>query len=315
MKKKKKKKQVGNPKVSHRYTVQCVLPINLFNQQIFTFIWFWYNIVLLINVYSLVVWTYRFMPSKRLRYITRRIEIMRQALFWRNKNPLNFEQSNDLQMHEFEKDLIRHFVHDYLESDGLFILRVLSANTSDFVCTELIQELWKYYRKQRKFNRSDDDDDDDDDDNDNDNDNDNENDENEDVNGQDAEGQTKGQGQGQGQGQTRVKIQRQLHKQKMHMHAQQRLTHRNSNPPPISTPTSRTQNQNQNQSQVQKQTWVRVSYSILPNITIIKVEQSQNEKILRFLINSIFHIPYYILHIPLFLSLFFFFSLKQKTTN
>lgn len=55
-------------------------------------------------------------------------------------------------------------MHEYLESDGLFILRVLSSNTSDFVCTELIQELWKYYRKQRKFNRESEDDDDDDDD-------------------------------------------------------------------------------------------------------------------------------------------------------
>ena len=117
-------------------------------------------LVLAINVYSLLVWTYRFLPAKRLRYVERRIEIMRQALFWRNRNPLNFDntsQSNGnestLRMHEFEKDLVRHFVHDYLESDGLFILRVLSANTSDFVCTELIQELWKYYRKQRKFNR------------------------------------------------------------------------------------------------------------------------------------------------------------------
>jgi len=147
-------REVGNPKVSHRYTVQCVLPINLFNQQIFTFIWFWYAIVLIINIYSLVVWTYRFLPSKRLRYIKRRIDIMRQALFWRNKNPLNFEQMPEsLQMHEFEVEIIQHFVHEYLESDGLFILRVLSSNTSDFVCTELIQELWKYYRKQRKFNR------------------------------------------------------------------------------------------------------------------------------------------------------------------
>ncbi len=148
-------REVGNPKVSHRYTVQCVLPINLFNQQIFTFIWFWYFIVLIVNFYSLCVWTYRFLPSNRLRYISRRIEIMRQALFWRHKNtPLNFEQMPDLEMHDFEKDLIRHFVQDYLESDGLFILRVLSSNTSDFVCTELIQELWKYYRKQRKFNRT-----------------------------------------------------------------------------------------------------------------------------------------------------------------
>ncbi|RNA15743.1 hypothetical protein BpHYR1_033504, partial [Brachionus plicatilis] len=36
------------------------------------------------------------------------------------------------------------------------IIRILSSNTSDFVCIELIQELWKYYRKHRKFNRSDD---------------------------------------------------------------------------------------------------------------------------------------------------------------
>lgn len=69
----------------------------------------------------------------------------------------------DLQLHDFERDLIQHFVHDYLESDGLFILRVLSSNTSDFVCTELIQELWKYYRKQRKFNRSSEDEDNEDD--------------------------------------------------------------------------------------------------------------------------------------------------------
>ncbi len=155
-------REIGNPKVSHRYTVQCVLPINLFNQQIFTFIWFWYFIVLLVNLYSLCVWTYRFLPNKRLRYISRRIEIMRQALFWRQKNPLNFDLAPELEFHEFEKDLIKHFVHDYLESDGLFILRVLSSNTSDFVCTELIQELWKYYRKQRKFNRSSDEEDDDD---------------------------------------------------------------------------------------------------------------------------------------------------------
>lgn len=114
------------------------------------------------------VWTYRFLPSKRLRYIKRRIDIMRQALFWRHKNPLNFEQMPDetMEMHEFEKEIIEHFVHEYLESDGLFILRILSSNTSDFVCTELIQELWKYYRKQRKFNRPSGDDDDDDDDDD-----------------------------------------------------------------------------------------------------------------------------------------------------
>jgi innexin len=155
-------REVGNPKVSHRYTVQCVLPINLFNQQIFTFIWFWYAIILLVNIYSLFVWLYRFIPSKCLAYVSRRVKVMRirQSYFSNKKrNPLFIPNSDDVVMHQIEKDLVKNFVHDYLESDGLFILRVLSSNTSDFVCTELIQELYKYYRKHRKFNRMSDDED------------------------------------------------------------------------------------------------------------------------------------------------------------
>ncbi|RNA14219.1 hypothetical protein BpHYR1_038526, partial [Brachionus plicatilis] len=45
--------------------------------------------------------------------------------------------------------------HDYLEYCSYHNPH-LSSNTSDFVCTELIQELRKYYRKQLKFNWSDD---------------------------------------------------------------------------------------------------------------------------------------------------------------
>jgi len=44
-----------HPRDSHRYTVQCVLPLNLFSQQIFTFIWFWYMMVfLVVRIHSLI---------------------------------------------------------------------------------------------------------------------------------------------------------------------------------------------------------------------------------------------------------------------
>jgi hypothetical protein len=54
----------GNPNKSHRYTIQCVLPINLFNQQIFIFIWIWFNLIFLYNVIDIIKWCLRCSPCK-----------------------------------------------------------------------------------------------------------------------------------------------------------------------------------------------------------------------------------------------------------
>ena len=171
------------------------------------------------------------MPAKRMRYIRRRIEIMhQQTMFFgsdsrhadkdkdgdkkekKNKNNTttsnNNNNKNDLRT--FQREFIVKFVDDYLQSDGLFILRVLSSNTSDFVCTELIQELWKYFNHQRKYvtskkaalgtsksvsnyhqkadeNDDNDDDDDDDENNNNDDDDDDDDDVDDDDNEDDAD--------------------------------------------------------------------------------------------------------------------------------
>ena len=41
----------------HRYTVQCVLMINMFNEKIFMFLWFWFVLVLVIFCGSLIYWS------------------------------------------------------------------------------------------------------------------------------------------------------------------------------------------------------------------------------------------------------------------
>ena len=58
----------------HRYTVQCSLPLNLFNEKIFIFIWFWFIFVALATFGSLIMWLIDSMYIPRqIRYICSRL--------------------------------------------------------------------------------------------------------------------------------------------------------------------------------------------------------------------------------------------------
>jgi hypothetical protein len=41
------------------------------------------------------------------------------------------------------KEWYKEFIFGYLEPDGIFMLRLLSSNTSDFVCTEVNSSMTK----------------------------------------------------------------------------------------------------------------------------------------------------------------------------
>jgi hypothetical protein len=107
------------------FTVQCVLPINLFNEQLFTLIWSWLWIVFIINCYDLITWIVRVLPSKRYNYIRHRLH-------------LKCSESS-------VKRSLDSFVNDYLSFDGVFLLRILTLNSSDIVTHEVVQLLWHNY--------------------------------------------------------------------------------------------------------------------------------------------------------------------------
>jgi len=68
-----KVRRLGN---LHRYTVQCVLPVNLFNEKIFLFIWFWLVIVAVVTCVSTLAWILRAATrSERHRYALRYLNI------------------------------------------------------------------------------------------------------------------------------------------------------------------------------------------------------------------------------------------------
>jgi hypothetical protein len=109
----------------HNYTVQCVLPINLYNEQLFTLLWAWLWLVCIANCYDLVVWIFRLLPGSRFNYVRSRLRLK------------NSENST--------KRTMSGFVYDYLTFDGVFILRIMSLSMSDCVTHEIIQTLWQNY--------------------------------------------------------------------------------------------------------------------------------------------------------------------------
>jgi hypothetical protein len=61
----------------HQHTVQCVLPINLFNEKIYIFLWFWFVFLAASTAFSFArwIWVIGFRYS-RIRYIRKQLKIM-----------------------------------------------------------------------------------------------------------------------------------------------------------------------------------------------------------------------------------------------
>ena len=119
-------RQLGN---IHRHTVQCVLPINLFNEKIFIFIWFWFIFCSLSTLVSLITWLTRcIFRLDQIRYVKRHLRAMDR-----------FDKNDD-------KKVGAKFVTEYLRQDGILILRLVGINANDLVVSELMAELWNHYR-------------------------------------------------------------------------------------------------------------------------------------------------------------------------
>jgi len=125
-----KVRRLGN---IQRYTVQCVLPINLFNEMIYLFLWFWLVLVSAMSCYSLLSWTIRSMSqSDRFRYIKKHLTLM------------------DALSEKGDKELARKFTQDFLRHDGVLIMRLVGFNTNDITATEFINSVFDKYKKREQ---------------------------------------------------------------------------------------------------------------------------------------------------------------------
>jgi hypothetical protein len=74
----------------HKHTVQCVAPINIFSEKLFTIVWFWFLILSIINAYNLIEWLcFYFFSRVRFNFILNYL-----YLVFNNKNNNNNKKSS-----------------------------------------------------------------------------------------------------------------------------------------------------------------------------------------------------------------------------
>ncbi|CAF3345143.1 unnamed protein product [Rotaria socialis] len=119
--------KIGQPTL---YTVQCLLPMNVFNEKVFTIVWFWLVFLTIINFKS-VLFTIISNSFQRFNYSY-------------VANYLSLYSKKE----RFRRQLlVKRFIFDYLSADCVLILRLISENISDLLTSEVVNELWNEYKK------------------------------------------------------------------------------------------------------------------------------------------------------------------------
>lgn len=127
--------------IIHRYTVQCVLPINLFNEKIFLILWFWILILAAFNIGDFFAWFLRVIRvGGRTAYVRRKLAMI--GFLSKNKNP---EDMTEQERRYNDPRNAKKFVRHYLQEDGCFALRLLARNGQDIIVGDVIEQLYRHY--------------------------------------------------------------------------------------------------------------------------------------------------------------------------
>ncbi|ELT87275.1 hypothetical protein CAPTEDRAFT_93311 [Capitella teleta] len=119
----------------HRYVVQCVLPINLFNEKIFIFVWFWLCFLAMCTIISFLKWSWK-------------------SFYWPGQVNWVKRQLRPMENVKLQRSTLRHFTENYLKRDGMFLLRLIGANLGNVAAGEVICGLWNNHSTEMRYDRA-----------------------------------------------------------------------------------------------------------------------------------------------------------------
>ncbi len=136
------------------YDVQCLLPINIYNEKVFLLIWFWLAFVAAASIYGLIKWFYYFSSTARKNFVQRFLKAndIPHDTSSTSSSTTGIASSND----QAPVKRIDDFVDNYCRQDGLLLLRIVKKNTNNVIAGEVICALWDNWKimPQIRFNAS-----------------------------------------------------------------------------------------------------------------------------------------------------------------
>lgn len=133
-------------KNKHRHTIQCLLPINIFNEKIFIFAYFWLIFLLICTSYNFLVHWLFFLLFDRQIVDTRQRRPRLWVSIGNNADDQRTEEITQLNRNFHSVKLDKNFSRNYLKSDGLLMMKLVDVNTDLVTINDLIDALWEFYQ-------------------------------------------------------------------------------------------------------------------------------------------------------------------------
>ncbi|WKX92528.1 hypothetical protein Q1695_010510 [Nippostrongylus brasiliensis] len=109
----------------HRWSLQCVLMINMFNEKIFVFLWWWFCVLLFISILNLFRWLIRLAFDSQRSFVT---AVLESAV-------------DD----DFDNRDVSEFCRTTLKTDGVTIVRLIEENATIYQAADFLFPLWQEF--------------------------------------------------------------------------------------------------------------------------------------------------------------------------
>ena len=133
-------------KNKHRHTVQCVLPINVFNEKIFIFAYLWLMFLGICSLYNLFIqWLLLVLFHRNVNDTRGRRQRQLASKFRIDEQHESDDEEETIEIINYQP-LSKNFSRHYLRCDGIVIMRLFDMNIDLVTMNDLMDDLWELYK-------------------------------------------------------------------------------------------------------------------------------------------------------------------------